>query len=248
MPKDGLLVYDLTREMKARSSAFDNLSLIIPRAQLAPLLNGPDGQHMRALRGDAPLVDLLRSHIQHLEASAGRLGPTQARHLAQASLHLVAACLNSAADPAEASVPSDVPSQLLAACRYIEARLWDRNLDTGALCRLLGVSRTRLYEIFAPLGGVAGHIRERRLRAALSMLVDPALREVPIAAIAERCLFTPAEISRAFRRHFGLSPRAARHHAMAPRFVLDAQGLDRSYEHWLQHLVASPRYPEHAAN
>jgi AraC-like DNA-binding protein len=245
MPRAGLLVYDLSREMVARSSDLDNLSLIIPRQQLAPLLRQPDAHHMRALPASGPLVAMLCSHMQHLRINAGRLEGGESAELAQASLHLVAACLN-AGEPDYASDDSElVPTQLIAAKRFVDARLWDPGLDAAAIGRHLGVSRSRLYEILSGLGGAATYIRERRLQAALSMLVDPNQQHLAIAAIAERCLLTPSEFSRRFSRRFGISPSAARHQAQAPRIELRDYELDRSYERWLQELSAAAPVPGH---
>jgi AraC-like DNA-binding protein len=239
MPQAGLLVYDLSREMVARSSDLDNLSLIIPRQQLAPLLRQPDAHHMRALPASAPLVAMLSSHMQHLLTSAGRLSSGESGHLAQASLHLVAACLNAGKPDGATDASELVPTQLIAVKRFVDARLWDPGLDAAAIGGHLGVSRSRLYEILTGLGGASTYIRERRLQAALSMLVDPGKRHLSVAAIAERCLMTPSEFSRRFSRRFGISPRAARHQAQATRIEPNDRELDRRYERWLHELSSA---------
>jgi AraC-like DNA-binding protein len=239
MPQGGLLVYDLSREMAARASDLDNLSLIIPRQQLAPLLRRPDAHHMRALPATAPLVAMLLSHIQHLYSNTGRLQAGESSELAQASLHLVAACLNAGEPDCATDVTELVPAQLIAVKRYVDARLWEPGLNAATIGAHLGVSRSRLYEILTGFGGAATYIRERRLQAALAMLADPRQRHLSVSAIAERCLQTPSEFSRRFTRRFGMSPSAVRHQATASRIELQDYEVDRSYERWLRELSAA---------
>ncbi|WP_281280373.1 helix-turn-helix domain-containing protein [Pelagibacterium montanilacus] len=238
MPKGGPLVYDLACAMRATSSAFDNLSLVIPRALLGPLLQFPDAHHMRALPAQAPLVGLLREHLILFDASQNSIDLPQVRDLATSVVHLVAACLN--AETEERAIPPEqiASSQLMRARRLIEAGLWDKDLGPTRLAGQLGVSRSRLYEIFSPLGGVKGVIRDRRLAAALTLLTDPATQHLSVRQIADRCLFSPTELSRAFRARYGVSPRTARHYGLADDNGFDPQAdsLDRTYERWIRQL------------
>ncbi|MFG1393670.1 helix-turn-helix domain-containing protein [Xanthobacter agilis] len=83
-------------------------------------------------------------------------------------------------------------------------------LSPKTLCRMLGVSRSRLYRLFEDRGGVARDIQRRRLQAALARLHDPAEPRT-IARIAEDLGFPDRSgFSRAFKAEFGLSPSAAR--------------------------------------
>lgn len=238
MPQDGGLVYDLGREMKATTSAFENRTIIIPRALLAPLLQNPDDHHLRALPANGPLVALLREHVFHLEAAAATIKPLQTQDIVQSTVHLVAACLNAASGGVDRRGSEMVPPQLILARRIIEARLWENGFGPNELAGQLGVSRSRLYEFFAGSGGVASFIRERRLSAAMSLLTGSGTQHVPISEIAERCQFTPSEFSRAFRAQYGVSPRAARHYGLLPGS--DAAGnaelAKLPYQRWLREL------------
>jgi AraC-like DNA-binding protein len=69
-----------------------------------------------------------------------------------------------------------------------------------------------LYKLFeTEPTGVAGWIRERRLERCRRDLLDPALAERPVSAVAARWgLTNAAHFSRAFRAAYGLSPLAYR--------------------------------------
>ena len=76
--------------------------------------------------------------------------------------------------------------------------------------RELGISRSRLYRLFEPYGGVVHYIQHRRLLDAHAVLADPDDHR-RILDIAEEHGFTDgAEFSRAFKREFGYSPSDVR--------------------------------------
>lgn len=238
MPPNGLLVYDLSQEMQAETTDFSNISLILPRPMIEDFLQTPDDQHMRALDGREPLVALLREHMLTLNRQAGRLDFQQAAAIAPATAQLAAACLNGTWQGLPGETQFLERGLLTSLRRDIEARLADPTLSPASLCEHHGLSRTRLYEMFAPLGGVSAYIRERRLRAALLTLVNPHAMDQPISAIARTSGFrSDSDFSRAFQRRFGLSPRAARHHGLERQGQPKPAQIDRRYEYWLRELA-----------
>jgi AraC-like DNA-binding protein len=111
----------------------------------------------------------------------------------------------------------------------IDSRLTDRNLSSKMLCAALGVSRSRLYRLFEPLGGIASYIRKQRLlrtRDALSDIADGR----SISRIAEQWGFVDASAySRTFRHEFGISPKEARDIGWASNgFVVARECVNRS--------------------
>ncbi|WP_245329086.1 helix-turn-helix transcriptional regulator [Bradyrhizobium centrolobii] len=77
------------------------------------------------------------------------------------------------------------------------------------MAQQLRISRSNLYRAFESVGGVAGYIQRKRLRAAHAELVGSADRQVQ--EIAYRHGFKLAsDFARAFRREFGVSPREMR--------------------------------------
>jgi AraC-like DNA-binding protein len=86
----------------------------------------------------------------------------------------------------------------------------DPRLTPGSIASQLSVSLRQLYRAFSGTDSPAARIRRRRLeRAAELLTAGPEGGNVE--QIAKECGFASAEyFSRAFRREFGLSPRAYR--------------------------------------
>ena len=86
----------------------------------------------------------------------------------------------------------------------------DPELSPATIAAQLNVSLRQLYRAFNGTESPAARIRRRRLERAAELL---AARTGPghVEAVAQECGFVSAEyFSRAFRREFGLSPRAYR--------------------------------------
>lgn len=158
------------------------------------------GNGMAGLLGDMMLS--LVNRLPGLDADA-------IAHAAEAACLLLNGTMaGAAASPLSAST-NDL-SVLERARRIIRARLKDEALGPDAICRELAVSRSRLYRLFAPIGGIAAYIRRQRLMQARHALVDP-FETRPIMTIAEDWGFRdPSVFSRAFRHEFGVSPREVR--------------------------------------
>lgn len=101
--------------------------------------------------------------------------------------------------------------------RYIHSNLGSDQLSHESICRSLGISRTRLYQLFSASGGVLNYIRKQRLLAAYGDLSDAANTR-PISEIAEVAgFYLAANFSRAFSHEFGVNPRDVRKAAAQQR-------------------------------
>lgn len=131
-------------------------------------------------------------------------------HVAAATTSLLAACLMPSDDHiAEAQRPIEAVI-MNRASKIIAEHLADPALTPDLLCREIGISRSGLYRIFEPVGGVSTYIRRARLRKTRDMLADSSDGR-PISAIAEQWGFMdPSTYSRMFKKEFGISPREAR--------------------------------------
>lgn len=103
-------------------------------------------------------------------------------------------------------------SRMQRAHALIRENLQSPTFGEADIRRALGISRSSLYRLFAPLGGVKRCIQRERLAQARILLADPH-NEKPIFKVAEELCFCDASsFSRAFRNEFGISPRAVRDH------------------------------------
>lgn len=93
--------------------------------------------------------------------------------------------------------------------QFVQMNLFNPRLSAKLLMRELAVSRTRLYRLFEPAGGVNRYIQHRRLLDAHSALANPR-EQRRILDIAEQRCFDSADFSRAFKREFGYSPSEVR--------------------------------------
>ena len=165
---------------------------------------------MLDMRFDGGIGQLMADYLFLLSRSLAKLQPSEVPYVVEATRSLVAVCITPSQDRlAEAQAPIDA-TLLARARKLIDSRLTDRNLTTEMLCAELGTSRSRLYRLFEPLGGIVSYIRKQRLlrtRDALSDITDGR----SISRIAEQWGFVDASAySRMFRHEFGMSPKEAR--------------------------------------
>ena len=96
----------------------------------------------------------------------------------------------------------------LRAGSYIEAHLGDPTLTPERVARACFISTRYLHRVFSEEGiSVCDWIRGERLARCRRDLLDPALANEPIAAIAARWGLPSAHVSRLFRAAYGCSPR-----------------------------------------
>lgn len=203
-----LFVRSLARPFEGRSSDREVLSVYVPR----DLFRG-DAEAIDRLSGqlvDNPLSALLADHLASLHRRLPDIAARDVPKIVEATRMLIAACLLPDADRIDAARDILAVSLVDRARRIVLENLAAPDFGPQQLCRLLGVSRSRLYRLFEPLGGIAHYIQRQRMLAAHGALTDPRDND-HIVKIAERVGFTDASgFSRAFRQEFGYSPSHAR--------------------------------------
>jgi AraC-like DNA-binding protein len=160
-----------------------------------------------------PIGRLLAAFLRDMALRLPEMTAEQAPTLRDATLALLRATLVPSADHREAARS---PAQAVLRAhvrRLIRERLGSATLTPDRLWREAGVSRTTLYRVFEPSGGVAAVIQIERLEAAKRMLSNPMERRT-IQRIAEAVgFFDPSTFSRSFRRRFGMPPSELRERA-----------------------------------
>jgi AraC-like DNA-binding protein len=231
-------VLDMARATNASVTNIENINVILPRDALDDVLP-PFDMHGLVLQG--AMGTLLRSHLVSLVLNLPRVQAADADHVSRATLSLLAACLAPSRETvARARAPIEL-ARLAQIRRYVDRHLCAPDLSPQSICQALGLSRSTLYALCEPLGGVAAFIQKRRLDRIHAILADPHDRR-RISEIAHQHGFvSDAHFSRAFRRAFGASPRDAREAGAFrrtrrndPGFAADLS-LD-AYENWVRRL------------
>lgn len=212
-------------------SACRSTVLYIPRDTLDQAL--PKPMRLHGMSPDNACAQLVSDHLLALLQGLPDAQPEELGSLASATVGLVAASLvpTAAIDPATTGVAID-SALLRRARKAIEEGLADSEFSAVQLCGLLRVSRSTLYRLFEPLGGVAQFIKERRL-ARVHQILSQATTRQPIARLAEDHGFkSAAHFSKAFRSQFGYSPSdVARASAMLT--LPGGSGDGKRFDHFL---------------
>lgn len=201
-----LAFIDLSQDITIEAPLVDNISLAVSRRKLEAMVPFLDAAHGFVRPADA-LSKVLRSLLESVVAEGPHLPVVDARGIAGAILQLIEACLEPLSrQPVEAG--RNVVS-LVAIKGFVEQHLLEPGLGPQALIDAFGITRSTLYRLFEPLGGVSAYIAQRKLNHAFRRLSDTRQPRGRISKLAAELGFShPSAFTRAFRDSFGLSPKA----------------------------------------
>lgn len=190
-----------------RSGAVHTVSLVLPRALLAPLLGAPDSVSASLLSRESPAGRLAGERLFSLRREGAQLSAGDAAAAVDGVAGLVAEAVGSARE-AEVAVAHTSRRFLVAAIKsYIEKNLLSEAVAVPALCRRFGVSRATLYRLFESDGGLAHYVQDRRLHHAFMQLISPPGRQARLIDFALDYHFSSDNtFIRAFRHRFALTP------------------------------------------
>ena len=182
--------------------------LYVPRDRFTALGPALDAARYRPLEG--AMASILRDYIGLLATRLPSLPAAEAPRLAEATQAMIAACIQPSADHLAIAGPQIEAVHLAQIKRLVRQQLGAATLGPERLCRQAGVSRSKLYRLFEPYGGVARYIQGERLKRAHAALSDPGDSR-SIGRIAEDVgLFDLSSFGRMFRLGYGCSPRELR--------------------------------------
>jgi AraC-like DNA-binding protein len=199
-------IVDFAQPLNSDVTTNDSISVAFPRDFLDAVLP-PCGLHGLMLEGACGglLSDFLLAVARRVPNLSAHEGP----HVAAAIRDLLAACVQPSPKTAERARPQLDALALRRGQALIEANLHRPDWGAEQLRLALGVSRSALYRIFEPAGGVAQQIRTQRLERAHKMLAQ-AGKTLRVYQVAERCGFvSETHFSRAFRQAYGYTAREA---------------------------------------
>lgn len=205
VPAGAISLNDLSQSYRrSRVPESDSLIITLPRSSIAALLPHEDGLHGLVLHGG--IGRLFSDHMRSLAANRLAIAAVDAADLAQATLHMFAACARPSLDGfARARAPIEA-ARLRIAKQFLRSHLAGP-LHIETMAKALGMSRSQLYRLFEPEGGVARALMRLRVAAVRAALDDPRERR-SIDEIGEVCGFgSSAILDRAFRQAYGLTPR-----------------------------------------
>jgi len=234
-----IVILDLGRTLRTFARRSRVMTLIVPRELIHEAMGVRDSDlHGTVLRADSALGGLLSDHLLSLQHRLPGVALEDAPAVARASVQMLAACVLPSAPTLHGAQSAIEGVTLQRIQRHIN-RYLGADLSADVLCQTFGLSRSALYRLFEPLGGVAHHVQQRRLLQAYRVLANPTNRRLRVADVAARVGFTSnAHFSRAFRAAFDMAPSEVRvpAHAGGADHTALAQGSSVEYAAWVRGL------------
>jgi len=239
-----LLLIDASRPCRSRWSDHHQIFASFPREVLER--SGPSPVIPGRLAASHPHGRLLAAPLRGVWSEALGASPMTRTALGE-GLTCLTRCYFNAVSTVEAHSSVEAPGQELLGTmirRWLKGQLHRRDLNATTIAAEFHISRSSLYRLFAPWGGVRSYLQEQRLRVAVEQLQQHA---GPIAPLADTLGFASASaFSHAFRNRWGVAPREWQrqprgwsghgHRAMdravdhnSPQARLLGEGVDRYY-------------------
>ena len=203
-------LYDSTRPYELYfPSDFEQIVLKLPGMLLRHVLRETERLTATAVCGREGAGHLLINMIKTLWEDSSALQPASALAIANGVVNVLVAGLQTIA-PVIGPPLSSLASYHLARIKaMIDMDLGDPQLSVNSIAAKLAISTTHIHRLFQTESVRPGqYIWLRRLEACSRDLLDPGLAAKSIGEIGyQRGFSDAAHFSRAFREHFGCSPR-----------------------------------------
>jgi AraC-like DNA-binding protein len=201
-------IHPLGRVFEGCLTDSEMLQLFVPRDFCRGMAHVLDTAEFSKL--GSGMARLFADYITSLAHRLPSLDSGDLAGLATATRAMILACV--APSPEHLDEAGDLITNVLLerARRFVHANIFASDLCAASVQRALGISRSRLYRLFEPYGGIIHYIQHRRLLDAHAALADPNDRRRILDIAEERGFIDGAEFSRAFKREFGYSPSDVR--------------------------------------
>lgn len=228
---------DLGRPLATEAAASDTLSLVVPRELMFGYARTEQLAYGSVLRAGSPLARILGQHMRTVWASLSSAGAEDVPAINHMLIAAAAGAFARSGAVGEHAREACAGATLTAVRGYIDAHLAEP-LTPARLCRQFGCSRSQLYRLFQPLGGIAAYIRDARLQRCLEELTYSGRRS-RIVDVAMRWGFSSqSHFCRLFRAAFGITPgeAAERGYALASSQPGPHGRATPDFHHWLRQL------------
>jgi AraC-like DNA-binding protein len=217
---DQMILFDLTRPQETRAENAHYLTFSVPRDMIEAATLRSFALHGAVLSARAGLLaDLMISLVTRRVAEGDGLTAAAMTMFE----HALAAALG-----ADAPV-SGSKDNLQRARLVIEQSLSSRGLTPDTIAQATSLSRSALYELFRPWGGVSRYVQTRRAARLRSLLGRSENRARSIAALSYEAGFAAeSHASRVYKGEYGETPGQRRQHLLTPahRLIDDTSGFD----------------------
>lgn len=210
-----VILFDLTRPQRTRLDGARTVTVSLAR-ELVEAAAPDAGRYHGQILPEA-VSGLLGDLMGSLARRAAAATPETAASTARALTELLAGALGQIRPDDEAAGALIADLRRRRAEAFIEARLHDPGLDVMTVARGAALSRSALYRLFEPTGGVAQHILARRLERLSAALRNPAEGRSITTLTFDHGFASESHCSRAFRGTFGLPPGRYRAEMRHPR-------------------------------
>lgn len=206
--ENDIQIVDFAQAESSRATAGASGTLYLPRDLVEDAIPNFSRFHGRVLRDS--MAVLVARHILSMGLHLPHLPSTALPHLTQATMEMALACLQSLESGSWEMNSAVVSAMRRRVERYIETQLECSDVSPATVAHACDMSRTTLYRLFEPHGGVMLYVKRRRLhRIRAILLANEDLRS--LAGISEDYGFqSGAHFSREFRKEFGFSPGEVR--------------------------------------
>jgi AraC-like DNA-binding protein len=200
-----VVVLDYERDIFVRAPDFASIFVMIERNMVPPVFLAPS-MHGTIFAADSGPGRILYRGVESLFQILDTLTLAEATAALDALVTLTAGMLEG--DLARRAVNASSGDPLLdKALAFIDTNLARSDLAPAVLEKNLALSRSGLYRLFEPLGGVRNAILQRRLERAVRVLLTSTAAKPPLRSIARDHGFSSEQqYSRAFRARFGITP------------------------------------------
>jgi AraC-like DNA-binding protein len=203
----GILALDLNQKMRmVRPTRARVLAFFLPRAVVEANIRDAESLHGRVITYTSPLTRMIFDHLSALCRELPALPDHAAEPAIRACAQLIMAAFGKQQRldlSTSAAARSVLQHQVR---RYVQTHLRSPELSPKQILQTFKMSRPTLYRIFEQEGGLATYIRNCRLRAAATEMIE--LPSLNILSIADDFGFGSAsDFTRAFRRAYGISPQ-----------------------------------------
>lgn len=202
--ENDIQIVDFAQIESSRASAGNSGTLYLPRDLVEDVIPNFSRFHGQVLRDS--MAALFARHVLSMGHYLPHVPGVALPHLTQATMAMAFACLQSLESGSWEMNSAVVLALRHRVERYIESQLEQPDISPASVAQACDMSRTTLYRLFEPHGGVMTYVKRRRLHRIRAILVandDPR----SLAGISEDFGFqSGAHFSREFRKEFGCSP------------------------------------------